>query len=120
MSSPLKETGSETLKLSPSGERGEGAYLLNVLNHSAKRFYEEQGWTVGEWAYEKSHPSGVPVMFCKHCIRYSLGWCPRYSKHSPSGEQQGGELFLQLANGTRFRLEFDCKSCVMQVIKDAS
>ena len=120
MSSPLKETGSETLKLSPSGERGEGSYLLNVLNHSAKRFYEEQGCTVGEWAYEKSHPSGVPVMFCKHCIRYSLGWCPRYSKHSPSGEQQGGELFLQLANGTRFRLEFDCKSCVMQVIKDAS
>ena len=120
MSSPLKETGSETLKLSPSGERGEGSYLLNVLNHSAKRFYEEQGCTVGEWAYEKSHPSGVPVMFCKHCIRYSLGWCPKYSKHSPSGEQQGGELFLQLANGTRFRLEFDCKSCVMQVIKDAS
>ena len=120
MSSPLKETGSETLKLSPSGERGEGSYLLNVLNHSAKRFYEEQGCTVGEWAYEKSHPSGVPVMFCKHCIRYSLGWCPKHSKHSPSGEQQGGELFLQLANGTRFRLEFDCKSCVMQVIKDAS
>ena len=120
MSPPHKDTGSEILKLSPSGERGEGSYLLNVLNHSAKRFYEEQGCTVGEWAYEKSHPSCVPVMFCKHCIRYSLGWCPKHSKHSPSGEQQGGKLFLQLANGTRFRLEFDCKSCVMQVIKDAS
>ena len=101
------------------GGLGGGSYLFNVLNHSAKCFYEEQGMTIGEWAYEKSHPSGVPVMFCKHCIRYSLGWCPKHAKHSPSGEQ-GGVLFLQLANGTRFRLEFDCKACIMQVIKDAS
>ncbi|MBO4451203.1 MAG: U32 family peptidase [Bacteroidaceae bacterium] len=116
---PFGEAGRESLKPSPSGERGEGLYFLNVLNHSAKLFYEEQGWTVGEWAYEKSHPSGVPVMFCKHCIRYSLGWCPKLSKHSPLGEQEG-RLFLQLANGIRFRLNFDCKSCVMQVIKDVS
>ena len=97
------------------GVGGGSSFLLNVLNHSAKQFYEEQGVTVGEWAYEKSHPSGVPVMFCKHCIRYSLGWCPKFSSNS-GGVREG--LFLQLANGTRFRLEFDCKACMMKVIKD--
>ena len=95
------------------------SYLLNVMNLNAKRFYEEQGVEVVESAYEQSHPKGVPVMFCKHCIRYSLGWCPKHSKSSPnSGGAREGLLFLQMANGTRFRLDFDCKECMMKVIKD--
>ena len=99
------------------------SYLLNVLNQRAKEFYEERGCEVGEWAYERSHPIDVPVMFCKHCLKYSLGLCQKYplkgnANPSTSVEQRRGQLFLQLANGTRFRLEFDCKACVMKVIKD--
>ena len=99
------------------------SYLLNVLNQRAKEFYEERGCEVGEWAYERSHPIDVPVMFCKHCLKYSLGLCQKYplkgnDNPSTSVEQRRGQLYLQLANGTRFRLEFDCKACVMKVIKD--
>ena len=99
------------------------SYLLNVLNQRAKEFYEERGCEVGEWAYERSHPIDVPVMFCKHCLKYSLGLCQKYplkgnANPSTSVEQRRGQLYLQLANGTRFRLEFDCKACVMKVIKD--
>ena len=107
-----KDTGQKTT--------GEGLYLLNVMNHRAKDFYEEQGCQVGEWAYERSHPSGVPVMFCKHCLKYSLGLCPKEKMRVGSMELKSGDyLYLQLANGTRFRLAFDCKNCIMQVIKDA-
>ena len=96
-----------------------GSYLMNVLNHRAKDFYEEQGCEVGEWAYEQSHPSGVPVMFCKHCLKYSLGACPKEKTRVGSMELKSGDrLYLQLANGTRFRLDFDCKECMMKVIKD--
>ena len=100
-------------------EKGKEGYRLNVYNHSAKQFYGDQGIQVDEWAYEQSHPQGVPVMFCKHCIRYSLGWCPKYSHSGDRKEGPGqSQLILQLANGTRFRLHFDCKACIMQLIKD--
>ncbi len=104
----------------PAGRgKGVGLYLLNVMNQRAKEFYEEQGCKVEEWAYERSHPAGVPVMFCKHCLKYSLGLCPKEKQKDVSYDLKGGDtLYLQLANGTRFRLEFDCKACIMKVIKD--
>ena len=94
-------------------------YLSNIMNRRAKEFYEEQGCKVEEWAYERSHPAGVPVMFCKHCLKYSLGLCPKEKQKDVSYDLKVGDtLYLQLANGTRFRLEFDCKACIMKVIKD--
>ena len=94
-------------------------YLSNIMNQRAKEFYEEQGCKVEEWAYERNHPAGVPVMFCKHCLKYSLGLCPKEKQKDVSYDLKGGDtLYLQLANGTRFRLEFDCKACIMKVIKD--
>lgn len=94
-------------------------YLSNIMNQRAKEFYEEQGCKVEEWAYERSHPAGVPVMFCKHCLKYSLGLCPKEKQKDVSYDLKVGDtLYLQLANGTRFRLEFDCKACIMKVIKD--
>ncbi|MBQ9177147.1 MAG: U32 family peptidase [Bacteroidaceae bacterium] len=50
----------------------------------------------------------TPLMTCRHCLRYSLGWCHRAD--TPA-------LLLRLANGTRFKLQFDCKRCVMQVLR---
>ena len=59
--------------------------------------------------YELTHPKDTPVMLCKHCIRRQLGQCLK----------EGGKpmpLQLRLDNGTTFRLEFDCKNCIMKVI----
>lgn len=86
-------------------------YLGNVMNSSAHEFYKERGAATVEPAFELSHRSEAPLMFCRHCIRYSLKMCPK--THGCSNPQE--ELFLRLGNGKRFRLEFDCRNCIMRV-----
>ena len=55
----------------------------------------------------------VPLMFTRHCIKYSLGWCPKYNKTvSPYTEP-----FYLTHSSTRLRLEFDCQACEMRVYK---
>jgi putative protease len=54
-----------------------------------------------------------PLMTCRFCLRYQMGWCPR--KHhvkSPYEEP----YYLCSKDGRRFRLEFDCKKCEMKVL----
>ena len=52
-------------------------------------------------------------MFCRHCLRYSMGWCPVHQKgRSPYREP----YYLASSDGRRFRLEFDCKNCQMKVL----
>lgn len=59
--------------------------------------------------YELTHPADTAVMLCKHCIRRQLGICLKEgNKPMP--------LQLRLDNGTVFRLDFDCKNCIMKVI----
>ena len=51
-------------------------------------------------------------MFCKHCFRYSIVWCPIHQRvRSPYKEP----YYLVSNDGKRFRLEFDCKHCQMKV-----
>lgn len=87
-------------------------YLGNVMNNRATEFYRDLGAEVIEPAFELKHQEGVPLMFCRHCIRYSMGVCPKFNRNSQPQEQ----LFLRLANGKRFRLEFDCKNCIMKIL----
>ena len=86
-------------------------YLGNVMNSRAQEFYKERGATTIEPAFELSHKNDAPLMFCRHCIRYSLKMCPK--SHDCSNPYK--ELYLRLGNGKRFRLEFDCKNCIMKV-----
>ncbi|MCM1313082.1 MAG: U32 family peptidase [Bacteroides sp.] len=90
-------------------------YLGNVMNNLARAFYTEHGVEAIEPAFEIGHPSGVPVMFCRHCLRYSMGWCPSRQHRSAPYPQP---FYLSLANGKRFRLEFDCKKCIMKLINE--
>lgn len=88
------------------------SYRGNVMNTLAEAFYRQHGVTQVAPAFEKEAPAGAAVMFCKHCIRYSLGWCPTYQKkRSPYREP----YYLVSSDGRRFRLEFDCKACQMKV-----
>ena len=49
-----------------------------------------------------------PLMTCHHCIRYANGMCPKIT-----GKPVGP---LSIRNGANtFRLEFDCKKCLMYV-----
>lgn len=86
------------------------SYLGNVTNSLAKAFYLEQGVLDVQPGFELQAREGVPLMFCKHCIKYEMGWCPREG----STEVLAEPLFLEHSD-KRFQLDFDCKQCIMTV-----
>ena len=88
-------------------------YLGNIMNEKAARFYRHHGVAKLAPAFEKCPPKGAVLMFCKHCLRYSMGWCPVHQRaKSPFREP----YYLVSSDGKRFRLEFDCKQCQMKVM----
>jgi len=54
-------------------------------------------------------------MQCRHCIRYSLGYCVKRGGKNPKWHEP---LYLELSDKRRFRLEFDCKNCQMNVLPE--
>ena len=88
-------------------------YLYNISNRLAREFYVEQGLSALEPAFEIRRPRGeLLLMQCRHCLRYSLGCCVKHGGSRPSWKEP---LFLRLGDGRRFRLDFDCKHCQMNV-----
>ena len=88
-------------------------YLGNIMNEKAARFYRHHGVAKLAPAFEECPPKGAVLMFCKHCLRYSMGWCPVHQRaKSPFREP----YYLVSSDGKRFRLEFDCKQCQMKVM----
>jgi putative protease len=88
-------------------------YLYNISNRLAREFYVEQGLSALEPAFEIRRPRGEQLLMqCRHCLRYSLGCCVKHGGSRPSWKEP---LFLRLGDGRRFRLDFDCKHCQMNV-----
>jgi len=87
-------------------------YLYNVANKAARHFYEQQGIEPLTDAFELSEPQDAMLMQCRHCIRYALGYCVKHGGQRPQWKEP---LYLRLGNGQRFRLEFDCNHCQMNV-----
>ena len=94
---------------------GEGKYaypyLYNIANRLSQQFYGATSLT----AYELKGGDG-PIMQCRHCIRYSLGYCVKHGGKRPSWHEP---LSLVLGDARRFRLEFDCQHCQMNVYAEA-
>ena len=87
-------------------------YTANVSNNCAKDFYKTHNVDEIEPAFELKQLHNVPIMYCKHCIKYSMGWCSKSgTKHSFKEP-----FFLLAGDGRRFRLNFDCKNCMMLVM----
>ena len=84
-------------------------YLYNIANRLSCEFYGADAPT----AYELRGGDG-PIMQCRHCLRYALGRC-RKTPADHSTVEWREPLFLRLGDGRRFRLEFDCKHCQMNV-----
>ena len=82
-------------------------YLYNISNHLSQQFYGAKDLS----AYELKGGDG-PIMQCRHCIRYALGYCVKHGGQRPTWKEP---LSLVLGDGRRFRLEFDCKHCQMNV-----
>ncbi len=82
-------------------------FLLNISNRLSQQFYGLPDVS----AYELRGGEG-PLMQCRHCLRYALGYCVRHGGRKPQWREP---LFLRLGDGTRFRLEFDCQHCQMNL-----
>ncbi|MCR5575070.1 MAG: U32 family peptidase [Bacteroidaceae bacterium] len=90
-------------------------YLGNVMNKQARSFYAAHGVSQIEDAFEKKPVEDATVMFCKHCLRYAMGWCPtKQLGKSPYREP----YYLHSLDGKVFRLVFDCKNCMMRLTID--
>ena len=96
--------------LTPPNLGGEMPYLSNISNRLSQQFYGAKEQT----AYELKGGEG-PIMQCRHCIRYALGYCVKHGGQRPTWLEP---LSLVLGDGRRFRLEFDCKNCQMNVLKE--
>ena len=90
-------------------------YLGNVMNARAASYYKDHGVQAIAPAYEKQPVEEAILMFCKHCLRYSMGWCPiHHRERSPYREP----YYLIGTDGKQFRLSFDCKNCQMTIGKE--
>jgi len=86
-------------------------YTANVMNEKAEEFFRKHGVEVIEPAFEKVMRDDVPLMYTKHCLRFSMGWCPVHHKvKSPYKEP----YYLSYRD-RRLLLSFDCKKCMMLV-----
>lgn len=90
-------------------------YLGNVANEKAASFYRDHSVHSIAPAYEAAPVPDAVLMTCKHCLKYSMGWCPTHQHgKSPYAEP----FYLQSTDGKRFRLMFDCKHCQMKVLAE--
>ena len=83
----------------------------NVTNRLAEAFYRQHGVERVEKAFELSPRTGVPLMFTKHCLRYSMGWCPVHQK----GQSPYKEPYYLRYKDTLLRLRFRCDECRMEI-----
>ena len=92
--------------------------LTDDLTTERRRFYPQvrqehvPAVVATETPYELTHDRRTPVMTCRYCIRRQLGIC---LKENPQKAARQRNLSLRLANGTTFRLEFDCRNCLMKL-----
>jgi len=88
------------------------SYLGNVINAKAEAFYREHGVEDVQPGFEVKAEEGVPLMFCKHCIKFTMGWCPKEGYKATFKEP----LYLK-NNNQLYKLTFDCKICEMRISK---
>ena len=88
-------------------------YRSNISNRLSENFYKRHGAEIQEKAFELNpQVKEEVVMETKHCIRYQLDACLLINKDNTIKEP----LFLK-DQMHRYRLKFNCKDCVMQVVK---
>jgi len=91
-------------------------FTENIANHLAADFYRVHGVDQIELAPEVTGDyKGKKLMTMKHCLKYQLGYCPREAAHQKHVWKEP----LYLVDGNqKFRLEFDCKSCQMELYRE--
>lgn len=87
--------------------------FANISNHVSEELHRKWGVSFFHEAPETNPEEfRLPLMQCRHCLRYSLGSCVKHGGRKPEWKEP---LCLRLGDGRRFRLEFDCKTCQMNL-----
>lgn len=96
--------------------------IANVANTTAQNYYAAHGVKNAPTAFELNSdyeagsttaPSAVPpLMTCRYCLRYALGYCVKNGGKRPTWHEP---LHLEAKNGIRVRLAFNCAKCQMEV-----
>ena len=98
-------------------------YRANVLNHQAEAFYRRHGAQQVERGLEQTGDyDGKALMTTRYCLRYELGCCLQGKNENGKRRKETVEIrpgdTLLLRNQERlFRLEFDCRECLMRICK---
>lgn len=88
-------------------------FTANIFNNYARKFYQRHGVRGFEPAFETlADPRGKTVMTTRYCIRHQLDACLK----EPGNRKRLPEPLRMDDSRHRYRLEFDCKQCRMQVI----
>jgi len=87
----------------------------NVVNKLATKFYKQHGInTIDPGLEVQSDYKNKQVMTAHHCLKYTYGMCSKEPKSTSAHEYK--EPFYLVSNNKRYRLDFDCKNCIMKVI----
>lgn len=87
----------------------------NVVNKLAANFYKRHGVELIEDGFELIDDfTDKQLMTTHHCLKYSFDLCPN-KQQSNQNKEFKSPLFL-VTSKRRYRLEFDCKNCIMKLI----
>ena len=92
-------------------------YRANIINDKAEAFYKHHSVKEIERGLEQTEDyDGKALMTTKYCLRYELGCCLQ-GKNSDKAQldiKPTATLLLR-NNDRRFRLDFDCRQCLMLI-----
>ena len=89
-------------------------YLSNVSNEKSRLFYNAHHTEILQPSFEQVAQKNVPLMTTRHCIKYTLGYCPKETTRKNNFKEP-----LCLINGrSKLKLSFDCKECQMQITQN--
>lgn len=106
-------------------------YRANAANARSVVFYKKLGALAVEPAFEIARAShaidlfAAELMRCRHCVRHTLGVCPKQFGKDPAkkdafkkmnaGRMKPMPLVLVNSAGKRLLARFDCRACEMTV-----
>lgn len=86
-------------------------YLANVSNALSAKYYVAP---CSSFEVRQPHDKKL-IMQCRHCILWSLGQCRKQKFSADTKRFDADDLYLALPDKRRFKLEFDCNNCRMNV-----
>ena len=95
-------------------------YRANIVNDKAEMFYKRHGVNTVERGLEQTEDyDGKALMTTKYCLRYELGCCLQGKNDGkPQIDIKPTDTLILRNNDRRFRLDFDCRQCLMRIHKE--